>query len=187
VAWDNSVDRRRLDGAQYASRRAQLIQYRAPERLESSALRRSQIIGKHKGGQFLQSVTEAEQSLLKTRGFRRQGGVSAELGPCHSEWIGQETTAIPVVRCAVGSHQSSALARRQVMLVASSEDGLLVLDTECCQGAGQGGPDGTGGQLLLGDRPQLRVQFQTTFDPTGGMPEQLSDGLGSEAVFFGQR
>ncbi|MFC1643057.1 hypothetical protein ACFL5O_10310 [Myxococcota bacterium] len=184
---DHSVGRRRLDGAQYASRRAQLIQYRAPERLESSALRRSQIIGKHKGGQFLQRVTEAGQCLLKSHGFRRPGGFSAELGPCQSERIGQETTAIPVIRCAVGRHQSSALARRQVMLVASSEDGLLVLDTECCQGAGQGRPNGAGGQLLLGDGPQLRVQLQATLDPIRCMPEQFCDGFGSEAVFFGQR
>lgn len=116
----NSAGRSRLDGAQYASRRAQLVHHREPERFQSSALRRSQIIGKHKGGQFLESVTEAGQRVLKSHGSRGQGGFLGELGPCHIERIGQESTAIRVVRCAVGSHQSSALARRQVVLLASS-------------------------------------------------------------------
>jgi hypothetical protein len=80
--------------------------------------------------------------------------LSAELGPRHGEWIGQEPTTIHVVRGAVGRHQSRALARRQLVLLGRSEDGLLVLDTKPSQGTRQAGTDVAAAELLLGDGPQ---------------------------------
>jgi hypothetical protein len=64
VVGHGSTARRELDGAQHARRRAQLVEHRAPECLQSSALRRPEVIGKRKGGQFRQGVTETSQRLL---------------------------------------------------------------------------------------------------------------------------
>ena len=125
---------RRLDRSQRTSCRAQLVEHRAPEGLQSSALRRSQIIGKRKGADVRQRVAETSQHSLESHGCRGQGGLSTELGPRHGQWIGQEPTTIRVVRGAVGRHQSRALARRQLVFFGRSEDGLLVLDTKLGQG-----------------------------------------------------
>jgi hypothetical protein len=146
---------RRLDGAQHARRRAQLVEHRAPERLQSSALRRPEVIGKRKGAEVRQGVAEAEQCLLESHRSGRQGGLSAELGSRHGERIGQEPTTIRVVRCAVGRHQPGALARRQLVLFGRSEEGLLVLDAKPGQGTGQAGTDVAAAELLLGDGSQM--------------------------------
>jgi hypothetical protein len=176
-----------MDGAQRARRRAQLVEHRAPECLQSPALRRPEIIGERKGGKFRQRVTKTGQCLLESHGSRGQRGLSAELGPRHIERIGQEPTTIRVVRCTVGRHQSGALACRQLMLLGRSEDGLLVLEPELGQGTGQAGTDVTAAELALGDGSQTRAQFQSTLDPVRCMPEQLCDGLGRQAVIFDQR
>jgi hypothetical protein len=154
VAGHSSAAGRRLDGAQRAGCRAQLVERRAPERFQSPALRRPEVIGKHEGGQFCQGVAETGQRLLQSYGSRGQGGLSAELGPRHGERVDQEPTTIRVVRCAVGRHQSSTIACRQLVLFGCSEDGLLVLDTDRGQGTGQAGTDVATRQLLLGDGPQ---------------------------------
>jgi hypothetical protein len=143
-----------MDRSQRTSCRAQLVEHRAPECLQSSALRRPEVIGKRKGGQFRQGVAETSQRLLQSYRSRGQDGLSVEVGPRHSERIGQEPTTIRVVRCAVGRHQSRALARRQLVSLCRSEDGLLVLDTEPSQGTRQAGTDVAAGHLLLGDGPQ---------------------------------
>lgn len=154
VVGHSSAAGRRLDCAQHARRRAQLVEYRAPERLQSSALRRPQVIGKRKGAEFRERVAETGQRLLESHGPRGQGGLSAELGPHHSQWVDQEPATIRLVRCAVGRHKPRALARRQLVLFGRSEDSLLVLDTDRSQSAGQAGPDVAGAELLLGDRSQ---------------------------------
>ena len=84
----SSTAGRGLDGAQHASCRAQLVEHRAPERLQSPALRRPEVIGKHEGGQFPEGVTETGQRLLESYGSGGQGGLSAELGPRNVERIG---------------------------------------------------------------------------------------------------
>jgi hypothetical protein len=136
VAGYSSTARRGLDGAQHARRRTQLVEHRAPECLQSSALRRPEVIGKRKGAEVRQGVAETSQRLLQSCRSGGQCGLSAEFGPRHGEWIGQQPATIRVVRGAVGRHQSRALARRQLVLIGRSEDDLLVLDTDRGQSAG---------------------------------------------------
>ena len=154
MAGHSSAAGRGLDGTQRASCRAQLVEYRAPKRLQSPALWRPEIIGKHEGAEFREGVAETSQRLLQSYGSRGQGGLSAELRPRHGDWVDQEPTTIRVVRGAVGRHQARALPRRQLVLLGRSEDGLLVLDTKPSQGTRQAGTDIAAAELLLGDGPQ---------------------------------
>jgi hypothetical protein len=140
--------------SQRTSCRAQLVEHRAPERLQSSTLRRPEVIGKHEGGQLRERVAETGQRLLESHGSRGQGGLSAQFGPRHGERIGQQPTTIRVVRDAVGRHQAGALACQQLVLFGRSEDSLLVLDADRGQSASQAGTDVAGAELVLGDRSQ---------------------------------
>jgi hypothetical protein len=91
------VGRGKGGDAQGGGSAAQLVEQRAMQGLESSALGRSQILGQMEAGDVRQGLAESVQGALERSGLRRGGGALVLLGRQLPERIGEQPSPVGLV------------------------------------------------------------------------------------------
>lgn len=156
-------------------------------RLKASLLGGRQLGRDLETGQVDERLTDLLQTPLDLGGGGRDHQVLGGAWPQQLQRPVQQTAAVDRIGDPVARDQRQGLAMAEAVALAAAKQQILVFPRHCAQRVGQGRPDGSLGQALLGLGRKLLADRGASLDPLGLATEQACHPAGRKTVLLHQR